>query len=64
FLIGKQRGTWFSGPLGIPLMVTYHPAYLLRQTGGNFEAVKALVWDDLQAVRSKLDPLAFGQVGA
>ncbi len=64
FLIGKQRGTWFSGPLGIPLMVTFHPAYLLRQTGGNFEAVKALVWGDLQAVRSKLDPLAFGQGGA
>ncbi len=64
FLIGKQRGSWFAGPLDIPLMVTFHPAYLLRQTGGNFEAVKALVWDDLQAVRGKLDSSAFGQVGA
>ena len=64
FLIGKQRGIWFAGPQGIPLMVTFHPAYLLRQTGGNFEAVTALVGDDLQAVRSKLEASGFGQVGA
>lgn len=54
FLITKQRGRWYDGPLGIPLMVTFHPAYVLRQTGGELTAVKRLVWDDLKAVRDKL----------
>ncbi len=57
FSISKQRGRWFEGPRGIPLIATFHPAYLLRQTGGELTAVKRLVWDDLKAVRSKLDEL-------
>ncbi len=36
-------------------MVTFHPAYVLRQTGGEINAVKRLVWDDLKQVRAKLD---------
>ena len=54
FQISKGRGTWYEGPLGIPLMVTFHPAYLLRQTGGELTAVKRLVWNDLKALRDKL----------
>lgn len=55
FQITKMRGRWYDGPSGIPLMVTFHPAYVLRQTGGELTAVKRLVWDDLKAVRAKLD---------
>jgi DNA polymerase len=55
FQITKMRGRWYEGPLGIPLMVTFHPAYVLRQTGGELTAVKRLVWNDLKAVRTKLD---------
>lgn len=55
FAITKQRGRWYEGPLGISLMVTFHPAYVLRQTGGELEAVKRLVWDDLLAVRTRLE---------
>lgn len=55
FQITKMRGSWSAGPNGIPLMVTFHPAYVLRQTGGEIEAVKRLVWNDLKAVRTKLD---------
>ena len=58
FSITKQRGQWFSGPHGIPLVASFHPAYILRQTGGELTAVKRLVWDDLKAVRAKLDTLA------
>ena len=54
FQISKGRGQWYEGPNGIPLMVTFHPAYLLRQTGGELTAVKRLVWNDLKAVRDKL----------
>ncbi|MBV8531444.1 MAG: uracil-DNA glycosylase [Candidatus Eremiobacteraeota bacterium] len=61
FQITRMRGRWYIGPQEIPLMVTFHPAYILRQTGGEIEAVKRLVWADLKAVRAKLDappPLA------
>jgi hypothetical protein len=49
---------WFRGPNDCDLMATYHPAYVLRLTGGNITAVKKLVWADLLAVRAKLDALA------
>jgi len=54
FGITKQRGQWFAGPTGIPLMVTFHPAYVLRQSGAEITGVKRLVWNDLKAVRDKL----------
>ena len=55
FQITRMRGRWYIGPRDTPLMVTFHPAYILRQTGGEIEAVKRLVWADLKAVRAKLD---------
>ena len=55
FAITRQRGTWFEGPGGIPLIVTFHPAYVLRLTGGNVTEVKRLVWHDLQQVRDRLN---------
>jgi len=55
FQITRMRGRWYVGPRGTPLMVTFHPAYILRQTGGQIDGVKRMVWDDLKAVRAKLD---------
>lgn len=55
FQITRMRGQWYIGPRDTPLMVTFHPAYILRQTGGEIEAVKRLVWSDLKAVQTKLD---------
>jgi DNA polymerase len=54
FSITKQRGVWFEGPAGIPIIATFHPAYILRQTGGAMNEVKKLVWADLKAVRDRL----------
>jgi hypothetical protein len=34
---------------------TFHPAYVLRQTGGELTAMKRLVHADHKAVRAKLD---------
>ena len=42
--ISTLRGNWLSFE-GIPLMPTYHPAYLLRSP-----TMKKPVWEDLQAV--------------
>jgi DNA polymerase len=55
FSITKGRGAWYEGPLGIPLMVTFHPAYVLRQGGDSLNETKRRVWSDLKKVRAKLD---------
>jgi uracil-DNA glycosylase family 4 len=64
FSITKQRGQWFDGPGGIPVMATFHPAYVLRQTGGAMTEVKRLVWADLKQVRERLrEPRAHKAAG-
>ena len=55
FSITKQRGQWFEGPSGIPVIASFHPAYVLRQTGGAMNEVKRLVWQDLKQVRDRLE---------
>ena len=54
FSITRERGRWFAGPLGIPIIASFHPAYVLRQTGGAMTEVKRLVWSDLKQVRDRL----------
>jgi DNA polymerase len=46
--IGRMRGQWFN-VLGVPVMVTYHPAALLRNP-----ALKRPTWEDMQEVRDRL----------
>lgn len=46
--IGRMRGRWFK-VLGVPTMVTYHPAALLRNP-----ALKRPTWEDMQQVRDRL----------
>jgi DNA polymerase len=46
--IGKLRGHWHEYE-GIPLMPTFHPAYLLRNSSG-----KRLVWEDMKQVMQRL----------
>lgn len=63
FAITKGRGRWYEGPSGIPLMVTFHPAYVLRQGGMALTQTKRQVWSDLKQVRVKLDELAAASGG-
>ncbi|HKV12975.1 MAG TPA: uracil-DNA glycosylase [Thermoanaerobaculia bacterium] len=46
--IGQVRGRWHAVQ-GIPTMVTYHPAALLRNP-----ALKRPTWEDMQQVRDRL----------
>jgi len=46
--IGRLRGRWHDWR-GTPMMVTYHPAYLLRTP-----SAKAKVWSDIKQVMAKL----------
>ncbi len=53
--ITRIRGRWGvyrDGAREIPVLPTFHPAYVLRQP-----AAKRLVWQDLQAFREKLQAL-------
>jgi uracil-DNA glycosylase len=47
--LGKLRGQVYSYQ-GVPLVVTYHPAALLRNPGWT-----PATWDDFQLVRQLLD---------
>ena len=48
--VGRLRGRWFSfGPAALPLMVTFHPSYLLRSP-----EQKARAWLDLVQVARRL----------
>ncbi|QGM21264.1 uracil-DNA glycosylase [Spiribacter sp. 2438] len=48
--LGRLRGRWHAGPdTGVPVRVTYHPAYLLRRP-----AAKAQAWEDLLALKAAL----------
>jgi uracil-DNA glycosylase family 4 len=56
FKITRGRGQWHSF-MDIPVMPTYHPAYLLR-----YPQAKRHVWDDVQKIMKKLgleDPRRF-----
>jgi DNA polymerase len=46
--IGQMRGRWYRVQ-GVPAMVTYHPAALLRNQG-----LKRPTWEDMQQVRDHL----------
>ena len=48
FKITRERGQWQSFR-GIPLMPTYHPAYLLR-----YPQAKKAVWEDMQLIMKRL----------
>ncbi len=48
FKISKERGAWQSYK-EIPLMPTFHPAYLLR-----YPSAKQQVWDDIRKVMTRL----------
>lgn len=50
--VSAMRGTWHEFE-GIPVRVTYHPAYLLHSNSGNQD--KRRVWEDMLEVMEKID---------
>jgi DNA polymerase len=54
--ITRMRGKWKLSKGSIPVMPTFHPAYLLRQP-----AAKRDVWSDLQQVMKHLGKLPAGK---
>jgi DNA polymerase len=59
--VGSMRGSWHEFE-GIPVRVTYHPAYLLHGRAGNDD--KRKIWDDMLAVMERLEmPISERQRG-
>jgi uracil-DNA glycosylase family 4 len=57
--ITKIRGQWFTWQ-GYDCMPVLHPAYLLRNPSREVGSPKWLMWQDIQAVRARLDALTNG----
>ncbi len=53
--LGRLRGTWHEA-CGVPVRVTYHPAFLLRDP-----SYKRPTWEDMQIVRDRLLRTAGGE---
>lgn len=51
--MGRMRGRWHDWR-GIPVMPTYHPAYLLRRQQEGDRKAKGRTWEDLQKVMKML----------
>jgi DNA polymerase len=40
FALKKDRGCWYDGPEGARILATYHPSYLLRLRGPDYEVAR------------------------
>jgi DNA polymerase len=52
FKITQERGNW-SSFMGVPLMATFHPAYILRNPKDE-QQLKRQVWQDVQKIMGRL----------
>lgn len=56
FAMGTGRGQWLATTPGIPALATYHPAYLLRLEGDDYDRVwEVIVGDLLTAKRGPVE---------
>lgn len=49
----SERGQVLDSQIGLPAFVTYHPAYLLRQRGEDFDQTREMMIQDLGAAWDK-----------
>ncbi|MCY3724158.1 MAG: uracil-DNA glycosylase [Candidatus Poribacteria bacterium] len=55
FRITEERGVWFTDTTYAPFaMATFNPAYVLRQEGENFTALRQVLVDDIAEALRKL----------
>lgn len=58
FRISDERGRWFPGPEESLLTATYHPSYLLRLRGPNYELARDAMAADLLRAWSRATEVA------
>jgi DNA polymerase len=52
--IGTDRKRWHVGRDGIPSLITYHPAYVLRLSGDNRRHVESQIMEDLRMAAERI----------
>lgn len=58
FRITEERGIWFTDTEYAPFtMATFNPAYILRQEGENFTAMRQILVDDIAEAARKLQEI-------
>lgn len=57
FRMTKEHGQWFSGASGKRLVATYHPAYILRLEGADYEEVFRQTVEDLASAAAEYQKL-------
>ena len=57
FRMTREHGEWFSGAAGKELMATYHPAYILRLEGSDYDDVLRQTSEDLAAAAEQYQTL-------
>ena len=55
--ISKVRGRFFPGPFNSRMMPIFHPAYLLRNPSTQPGSPKALMWQDMKALKAAWEQL-------
>ncbi|HMA38314.1 MAG TPA: uracil-DNA glycosylase [Chloroflexia bacterium] len=50
----KERGVWFPSPAGAQVLITYHPSYVMRQIGPDYDRIRGEALVDLQKVATRL----------
>ena len=60
FAMSSDRGVWSESALGAPAIATYHPAYLVRLRGADFDRTRELVVSDLGAAWERARRVADG----
>ena len=49
-----ERGQWFDGPGDSRVLITYHPSYVMRQVGPDYDRVRGEALADLREVAAQL----------
>jgi DNA polymerase len=52
--MGRERGIWMDGPYGSRVLLTYHPSYVMRQIGPDYDRIRGEVVTDLREVAARL----------
>ena len=53
----RERGQWLPGPHGAAVLLTYHPSYVMRQIGADYERIRGEALADLRQAAARLAAL-------
>lgn len=64
FRMTREHGQWYSGVAGRKLMATFHPAYILRLEGSDYDEILRQTIDDFAAATAEYRSLRQSAIGS